>query len=61
MLEGVVYKICCLHENVKQFYVGSTCEFNKRVGLHKNSCNNPNSVGYNYKVYKFHILKTTLV
>ena len=53
MLDGVVYKLCCLDENIKEFYIGSSCEFNKRKGYHNNECNNPNSVKYNLKVYRF--------
>jgi hypothetical protein len=53
MLDGVVYKLCCLDENIKEFYIGSSCNFHKRVIGHKNRCNNPNDIGYNSKVYRF--------
>ena len=38
------------NENV---YVGSTKDFTKRKWEHKTRCNNPNSKGYNYKIYKY--------
>jgi len=53
MLDGVVYKLCCLDENIKEFYIGSSCEFNKRKKYHKSDCYNPNGDKYNLKVYKF--------
>jgi hypothetical protein len=53
MLAGVVYKLKCKDDKIKEFYIGSSCEFNKRVGRHKNDCYNLNSRKYNYKVYRF--------
>jgi len=38
------------NENV---YVGSAVDFRKRKWEHKTRCNNPNSKGYNYKIYKY--------
>jgi hypothetical protein len=38
------------NENV---YIGSTNNFTRRKRVHKCSCNNPNSVGYNMKVYQY--------
>lgn len=49
---GLIYRICCKDINIKEQYVGSTCDFTKRKYSHKNSCNNPNRKEYNYKVYK---------
>ena len=38
------------NENV---YIGSTNNFKQRKWDHKNTCNNPNLKGYNYKIYKY--------
>jgi len=38
------------NENI---YIGSTKDFKQRKWDHKKSCNNPNSVGYNMKVYQY--------
>ena len=48
-----VYKICCNDINIKDCYVGSTTNLNKRKRRHKSGCNNENSKDYNYNVYKF--------
>ena len=53
MLAGVVYKLKCKDDKIKEFYIGSSCGFNTRVVKHKNVCNNLNSPKYNYKVYRF--------
>lgn len=50
---AVIYKICCKDENVKEIYVGSSVNFNKRKSSHKSDCNNENSLKYNYNVYKY--------
>jgi len=44
-----VYSIQCLDENIKEFYIGSTDNFKKRVKSHKKDYNN----GRECKVYKF--------
>ena len=44
-----VYSIQCLDENIKEFYIGSTDNFNKRVKSHKDDYNS----GRNVKVYNF--------
>ncbi len=49
----VNYKLCCKNLDVKEIYVGSTCNFTKRKNEHKSSTNNLNSKNYNIKVYKF--------
>jgi hypothetical protein len=49
----VIYKIYCKDETIKDCYVGSTNNFNKRCGQHIRNCNNENSKQYNLKVYKF--------
>lgn len=43
---NVIYKSRCL-------YVGSTWNFNTRVGTHLSVCYNPNSKDYNFNIYKF--------
>ena len=53
MLDGVVYKLKCKDENIKEFYVGSSCNLHQRKILHKNRCNSPKAIGYNLKVYRF--------
>ena len=44
-----VYSIQCLDENIKEFYIGSTDNFKRRVKEHKSRYN----TDVNYKVYKF--------
>ena len=44
-----VYSIQCLDENIKEFYIGSTDNFKKRIETHTTRYN----AGHNYKVYKF--------
>jgi len=48
---SVVYMIKCKDESVKDSYVGSTTNFNRRKRQHKYSCNNENYPKYNRKVY----------
>jgi hypothetical protein len=47
----IIYKIVCNDLNIKDLYIGHTTQFIKRRYLHKYSCNNENSKGYNLKVY----------
>ena len=51
-MEYTIYKIVCKDENIKDCYVGSTKDFNKRIIQHKNSyyTDNQNS---NCNIYKF--------
>ena len=44
-----VYSIQCLDANIKEFYIGSTDDFKKRVKYHTDDYNR----GDNSKVYKF--------
>ena len=53
MNTGIIYIIKCKDPKIKQCYIGSTTNFNKRKVKHKSNCNNKNSTKYNYKVYKF--------
>jgi len=50
---ATIYKIYCKNSEIKDLYVGSTNDFNKRFNDHKSNCNNENSTSYNLKVYKF--------
>ena len=49
---SVIYKIVPKDKSVKDCYVGSTINFEKRKQSHKNCHNNENSVTYNYPVSK---------
>jgi len=49
----IIYKLCCKNLDVKDIYVGSTCNFTKRKGSHKKDSIFENSKKYNRKVYKF--------
>ena len=48
-----VYKICCKDPDIKDVYIGSTCNLIRRRACHKKCCNNENNEKYNLKVYKF--------
>ena len=49
-----IYKLCCNDVGVKEIYVGSTCNFNRRKQEHKNCCKYPsNTKKYNLPVYKY--------
>jgi hypothetical protein len=49
---GIIYKLVCNDLDVKDIYVGSTCDFVKRKYRHKSSCCNPNGRNYNLNVYQ---------
>lgn len=49
----VIYKLQCNDREIKEIYVGSTCNINRRKNEHKSCCNNENSKNYNSNVYKF--------
>lgn len=51
--EGVIYKIYCKDNSVKNIYIGSTVNFHKRKIAHKSSCNNEDCTNYNLPVYNF--------
>ena len=44
-----VYKISSVNDDIKEFYIGSTDDFERRILQHKSDYNS----GCNYKVYKF--------
>ena len=51
--KGLIYRIYCKDPNVKELYVGSTVDFEKRRSCHKNKVNNKNNVEYNSAKSKF--------
>ena len=51
--KSIIYRIVCKDLSITDCYVGSTTQFNTRKSQHKYSCNNPNTHGYNYKIYQF--------
>ena len=50
---GLQYKIVCNDPSITDCYNGSCVSFKDRKKRHKSCCTNPNSDGYNYKVYQF--------
>lgn len=52
---SIIYKICCKDINIKDIYIGSTTNFNRRKQKHRNLVlNGFNRDGeYNTKVYNF--------
>ena len=48
-----IYKICCKDPNIKDVYIGSTCNLIRRRAAHKKSCNNEKCKDYNYPVYRY--------
>jgi hypothetical protein len=48
----VIYKIDCKNKNITDIYIGHTTCYYQRYRLHKSSCNNQTSKGYNCKIYK---------
>jgi group I intron endonuclease len=47
-MEYTIYKIYCKDENVKDCYVGSTKDFNKRIIKHKSICKKSDRLLYNF-------------
>ena len=54
--KSIIYKICCKDVNVKEEYVGSTTNFQRRKAQHKYRCNRINDKCYNFYIYT-HIRK----
>lgn len=46
-----IYKIYCLDENCKDFYIGATKNIKSRWAVHRSCVNNPNLNMYKYKLY----------
>jgi hypothetical protein len=53
IMNGVIYRIYCNDENIKECYIGSTCNFKKRKTGHINKCNDVSNREYNKKIYQF--------
>ena len=51
--KSIIYKIVCKNPEIKDCYVGSTTNYDKRKNCHKSNCNNTNRKGYNSNVYQF--------
>lgn len=51
--DTIIYKLCCKNPEIKDIYVGHTCNHLRRKHEHKKACNNSNRKDYNYHVYKF--------
>jgi hypothetical protein len=50
---GIIYKIVCIDTEIKQMYIGSTTNFNRRRTEHKCTCNLITGKNYNLNVYQF--------
>ena len=51
--KGLIYKIYCNDETIKDIYIGSTVDFKVRKGKHKSSCHNEKDKEYTHYKYKF--------
>lgn len=49
----IIYKICCNDIVIKDCYVGSTNDFDRRKSQHKSRCHNENGKEYNFPIYQF--------
>jgi hypothetical protein len=49
----VIYEIVCKDSQIKDSYIGSTCNFRKRKCDHKTCCNNEKDSHYNFHLYTF--------
>ena len=50
---ALIYKLCCKDTNIKEVYIGSTCNFRRRKCQHKSCCISSKSKSYNMVVYEF--------
>ena len=48
-----IYKICCKDPNIKDVYIGSTCNLIRRRAEHKSYCYNKKNSKYILPVYRF--------
>ena len=48
-----IYKLQCLDSDVKEIYVGSTNDIDKRKANHKSDCHNENNRNYKFPLYQF--------
>jgi len=49
---SVIYRIKCKNENIKDTYIGSTFNLNRRIMRHRTACNIALNNAHNYPVYK---------
>ena len=45
-------KVQIYDETIRDHYIGSTCRPDKRFSQHRSTCNNPDDIHYNLKVYQ---------
>ena len=50
---GIIYKLVSTDINIKEIYIGSTCNFRTRKFDHKRKCNTETDKAYNFNVYKY--------
>lgn len=50
---SMIYKLVCRDVDIKEVYVGSTCNFTRRKQQHKNDCVYESGREYNRYVYRF--------
>ena len=51
--KAVIYKISCNDIDIKNIYIGSSCNFTNRRAKHKKNTNNKVGKLYHLKLYKF--------
>ena len=51
--KSFIYRLQCLDKDVGEIYIGSSCNFNSRKGVHKYDCNKVDGKRYNHPVYQF--------
>jgi hypothetical protein len=51
--KSTIYKIVCNNDEIKEFYIGSTTNFKRRVYDHRCNCNSIKSPNYNRYIYRF--------
>lgn len=52
-MEYYIYKICCKDLSIKDCYIGSTKDINKRQIQHRSSCSNETQNNSNCMIYQF--------
>jgi hypothetical protein len=50
---SVIYNIICINQDIKEKYIGSTIDFDRRCIKHRSDCYNEKMKYYHYDVYKF--------
>jgi hypothetical protein len=49
----IIYKFYCIDENINDFYIGYTTNFEGRKGVHRRCCCNPKNNSYKNRMYTF--------